>query len=377
MHIIRKTGDYEKIGSLNHFIPSPLPPSNPPLQLTSTIIDLYGKAMHQLGRLNEMAQRIPDSNRFLKAYVTKEALLSSEIEGIHTTLIDVFSVEQNLEKPNKDTQLVLNYSNALYHSLELIQELPISSRVLRQAHDILLSGGEGDKMSPGEFRKQSVRVGNLVPPPAPAVPQLMGDLEQFINTDTSIPPLIKAGLAHVQFETIHPFLDGNGRIGRLLIILMLINDNIISKPLLYPSYFFKKHHAEYYKRLDEVRVSGNFEEWILYYLQAIAESAHDAWLRATDIEALETAIEKQIISHNFIAKTREDALNFLKLLFQNPIIGVNGAAAVLNRSYNTANKLIHTFIDLKILQPSSRTKRDKIYIFDPYLKLLNKNYRSK
>jgi Fic family protein len=377
MPILRKTGNYEKLGSLNHFIPSPLPPSDPLLQLTPAIIDLYGKAMHQLGRLNEMVERVPDSNRFLKAYVTKEALLSSEIEGIHTTLIDVFSVEQNLEKPNKDTQLVLNYSDALYRSLELIQAFPISTRVLRQAHNILLSGGEGDKMSPGEFRKQSVRVGNLIPPPAPAVPKLMGDLENFINTDISLPPLIQAGLVHVQFETIHPFLDGNGRIGRLLIILMLVNDNIISKPLLYPSYFFKKHHAEYYKRLDEVRVSGDFEGWILYYLQAIAESAHDAWLRATDIEALETAIEKQIISHNFTAKTREDALNFLKLLFHHPIIGVNGAADALNRSYNTAHKLIHAFIDLDILKASSRTKRDKIYIFSPYVQLLSKNYRSK
>jgi Fic family protein len=158
---------------------------------------------------------------------------------------------------------------------------------------------------------------------------------------------------------------------------MLINDKIISKPLLYPSYFFKKHHAEYYKRLDEVRVSGDFEGWIHYYLQAIAESAHDAWLRATDIEMLEKEIQNQIISHNFTAKTREDALNLLKLLFQHPIISVNGVADALKRSYNTAHKLIHTFIDLEILQVSSRSKRDRIYIFDPYIKLLNKNYRKK
>jgi Fic family protein len=226
---------------MQYFTPHPLPPKDPELYLNGEMIQLYGEANFALGQLNEMAERLPNPERFIKAYIIKEALLSSAIEGIHTSLIDVFTQPLNEAKPNKETQLVLNYTKSLSCALQMIQEkgLPISSRVLLAAHEALMSAGEGERASPGQYRKQAVRVGSHIPPLAPKVPELMGDLEKYINGPADLPPLIKAGLVHVQFETIHPFLDGNGRIGRLLIVLMLIERGLLSIPILYPSYYFK------------------------------------------------------------------------------------------------------------------------------------------
>ncbi|MBL8677447.1 MAG: Fic family protein, partial [Alphaproteobacteria bacterium] len=276
---MRETGIYQTLGELRYFIPHSLPPFHPPLELSPELMSLYGEASFRLGQLNEMSQRLPDSSRFVKAYVIKEALLSSAIEGIHTTLIDVFTRPIGESKSNKSTQLVVNYTRSLDSSLKMIREegLPISSRVILKAHEILMTAGEGDKFSPGAYRKQSVRVGQFIPPPAIEVPRLMSELEKYINTSSDLPSLIKAGLAHAQFETIHPFLDGNGRIGRLLIVLMLIESGLLDAPILYPSYYFKKRHAEYYQRLDNIRLQGDFEGWLAYYLRGIKESALDAY----------------------------------------------------------------------------------------------------
>lgn len=293
---MRISGEYEKLGELNFFIPYALPPKAPTFAMSAAMIHLYGEAMHSLGRLNEMAERIPDIERFIKAYVMKEALLSSEIEGIETTIAEVFTSPLFSNKPNKETQLVLNYTEALNVAYKMItiEKLPIVSRVILSAHQALMSCGEGDRSSPGEYRKQSVRVGQLIPPPAPKVPALIADLEKYINDQQDLPPLIKTGLVHVQFEIIHPFLDGNGRIGRLLIVLMLIQTGLLSVPILYPSYYFKKHHSEYYQRLDDVRETGDFEAWITYYLNAIKESSDDAYTRAKEIETLEAKLRVQI-----------------------------------------------------------------------------------
>ena len=218
---MRKTGHYEQLGTIEYFIPNALPPHNPPLQLDIETMILYGDAMLHLGKLNEMAENLPDKERFIKAYIIKEALLSSSIEGIHTTLLDVFTQPILETKPDKETQLVMNYTKALHKALSLTQEenIPlISSRVILSAHKTLMQTGHGENSNPGNYRKQSVRVGNLVPPPPHLIAELIAQLEQYsniINTDSELPPLIRAGLVHVQFETIHPFLDGNGRIGRL------------------------------------------------------------------------------------------------------------------------------------------------------------------
>lgn len=373
----RITGEYEKLGDINYFTPDALPPKNPTFIMDEEIANLYGAAMQQLGQLNEMAKRVPDEKRFIKAYVIKEALLSSAIEGIHTTLFDIFTQPIAESKPNKETQLVLNYAQALETALNMVQKdgFPIVSRVILSAHEALMKIGQGDKADPGEYRKQSVRVGNLIPPQAQKIPALMTDLEQFINNNDSLAPLIKAGLVHVQFETIHPFLDGNGRIGRLLIVLMLIDNDLLSSPIIYPSYYFKKHHHEYYVHLDRVRTHGDFEGWIKYYLTAIAESSNDAYKRAKDIEALEAKNRDAINTEPTLSKIQETANHALSILFQFPITTVTELSKHIDKSYNTANKLIQQFINHGILViHTSEKQRNKVYHFEAYLKLLEKEY---
>ena len=372
----RITGTYETLGSNEHFIPLPLPPKDPSLALDTEMISLYGQAMKQLGQLEEMLQRIPDSSRFLRAYITKEAMLSSEIEGINTTISEVFQYEhREYEKYRSDTRLVLNYINAMEQGLKAIRSdnLPLSARIILQCHHALLAGSD-DNAAPGNLRRQQVRVGNLLPAPAPRVPGLIAELERFINQDSSTLPLIKAGLAHVQFEIIHPFLDGNGRIGRLLIVLMLVKDGLISQPLIYPSYYFKKHRSEYYALLDTVRTTGDWEQWIRFYLRAVISTARDAWQRAKDIEELEQSIMHTITTSSLSMTKREEALRLLPCLFSSPVISIGEAAKRLNKSYNAAKSLINDFVELDILSQPNDQKRNKIYEFSQYLHLLDSDY---
>lgn len=382
---MRKTGYYERLGAIQYFVPSPLPPQDPPLKLDQAGMALYGDAMHQLAKLDEKARQLPDVHRFLKAFVIKEALLTSAIEGIHTTLLDVFMQPLLGKKANKATQLVINYTKALDVALGMIKKenLPISSRVIKKAHEVLMEIGEGDKADPGNFRKQAVRVGNLIPPPANLVPQLMADLERYINENADL-PLIKAGLAHVQFETIHPFLDGNGRIGRLLIVLILIENGLLSLPILYPSYYFKKRHMEYYQRLDGVRTAGDFEGWVTYYLTAIKESSIDAYARIEDIEKLKQTSEKKI--DQFIKKTykttpkgRTDKMlqtrhSALAVLFSFPVISATKLSKQLKISFNNANQIITDFEDLELLIEETGQTRGKLFSFLPYLEILDREY---
>jgi Fic family protein len=319
-----------------------------------------------------MCQRLPDSKRFIKAYVIKEALLSSAIEGIHTTLIEVLTTPMGEFRPSKDTQLVLNYTHALDAALSMLERegLPLVSCVILRAHEVLMSTGEGDKSAPGSFRKQSVRVGELVPPPATEVENLMSRLEKYINEESQTPPLIKAGLAHIHFETIHPFLDGNGRIGRLLIVLMLIEGGLLRLPILYPSHYFKKHHLEYYQRLDQVRTHRNFEEWIRYYLKAIRESALDAHMRAKEIEDLELKLKTFIKSDTAFTKMKETAISVLELLFSQPITGIAAMSHKLGKTYNTIHHILQVFAAQGLVTESIIHKRNKLYDFEPYLELL-------
>lgn len=378
-HYPRQTGIYQTLGDIRYFIPHGLPPSDPPFVLNEEIMSLYGEASFALGQLNEMSLRLPDPKRFIRAYVIKEALLSSAIEGIHTTLLEVFTHPLGESKPDKDTQLVLNYTQALEVALTMIGEekLPLVSRVILKAHETLMTAGEGDRFTPGAYRKQSVRVGNLVPPSAPEIPKLMADLERYINEPSDLPPLIRAGLVHIQFETIHPFLDGNGRIGRLLIVLMLIDNGLLESPILYPSYYFKKHHAEYYERLDRVRTHGDFEGWISYYLKAITEGAVDAHHRAREIEALELKLKTLIQTDAKFVRVRDTALLALNFLFTQPITRISDMSQHLGKAYNTVNSILKAFIELKIVSESVIHKRNKLYRFDPYLSLLEKNYDAK
>ena len=278
--------------------------------------------------------------------------------------------------PNKDTQLVLNYTKALEVALKMLQEenLPLVSRVILKAHEALLSGGHGDNKSPGSYRKQSVRVGSLVPPPAPEVLTMIGDLEKYINEPDELPALIRAGLVHVQFETIHPFLDGNGRIGRLLIVLMLIDSGLLELPILYPSYFFKKNHLEYYQRLDNVRTKGDFEGWIEFYLEGIRDSAIDAYRRAKEIEDLEENIRHKIKYNDAFYKVRGVSDAILDYLFTHPITGVTELSRSLGKAYNTISNRLQHFSSLGIVSHHSVNERNRLYRFDPYLNLLEQEF---
>lgn len=373
---MRTTGIYKSLGNIKFFIPDPLPPQNPPLQLDLEIMKLHGQAMQQLGELNEMTRRVPDKTRFIKAYVNKEALLSSSIEGVDTTLRDLFTQTVVTTKPDKNTQLVMNYTKALHKSCSLIREdnLPIASRVILSAHRELMQIGEGDKANPGNYRKQTVTVGNLVPPPASEIPELMADLEKYINNDQTTPPLIKAGLTHVQFETIHPFLDGNGRIGRLLIVLMLVESGILLEPIIYPSYYFKKRRYDYYKLLDAIRTAGDFEGWIKYYLSVIRDSSADACARAKDIDLLEERIADTINKEKATRKIREAMLGTVPILFCCPVITIKELSSQLETSYNTASKIISRFVSLGFLVEQDQRKRGKLFAFEPYFEVLKKEY---
>ena len=373
---MRETGTYQQSGDLRYFIPHSLPPANPPLLISPETIQLLNQVTFALGELNEASKRIPNPTRFIKAYVIKEALLSSSIEGIHTTLIDVFTQPVDSKtKPNKQTQLVLNYTLALEKAIELMQTdgFPLASRVILAAHEALMTAGDGDKAAPGTYRKQSVRVGNLVPPPATEIPNLISQLEKYINQPSELAPLIRIGLVHLQFETIHPFLDGNGRIGRLMIVLMLIQEKLLAVPILYPSYYFKKHHLDYYQHLDRVRTHGDFEEWTSFFLQGIYESTVDAIKRAKEIEKLEQQFQDSIAASEHFARIQPTALNALNFFFAQPVVGATALQQALDCSYNTANSLIKKFLAMGLLAESPDIgKRNRLYRFTAYLELLDR-----
>ena len=372
----RKAGDYQKIGEVEYYIPYPLPPKDPDLQMTPKLIELHGEASFRLGQLNARAAELPDPNRFIKAYVIKEALLSSSIEGIHTTLADVYSQTLPDMKLTKTTELVINYTKALNMSIDMITKegLPISNRVILGAHKALMSLCGEDHSNPGNYRKQGVRVGQLTPAPAQEVPELMDDLELYINSDKDWASLMKAGLAHVQFETIHPFLDGNGRVGRMLIVLMLIKEGLLSIPVLYLSYYFKRYHEEYYQNLNRVRTHGDYEGWLAYYFRAIRESSLDAYRRIKDIEQLEEDIINEIRQDAALSKMGVAPLHALNILFQSPVINITELSVHLEKSYNTSAKIIENFVLLGILEKVTEQKRSKLYRFEKYMKLLSHTY---
>lgn len=375
--IKRITGIYEKIGSINFFIPHPLPPQDPVFAMNEELNRLHESAMNQLKQLDDIAKKLPNQKRFIKAYIIKEALLSSAIEGIHTTIIDVFT-QPLTGTSSKETQLVLNYTKALETAHVMIKKdnLPIASRVILKAHQqLMFIEGDENKATPGHYRQLPVRVGNLIPTYAAKIPDLMAQLAQFINKDSSLTPLIKAGLAHVQFETIHPFLDGNGRIGRLLIILMFLESNILTSPIIYPSYYFKKHRYEYYMHLDRVRTEGDFEGWIKYYLTAIEQSCMDAYQRIKKIEQLEQKIRSMIASNELFQSCQALAQQALTVFFEYPVITAHQLTQLMDENYDIAHSIIMHYSQAGILVPSSDSQQqNKQYIFEDYLKILDDEY---
>lgn len=359
------------------FVPPALPPT-PPIDMEK-LHALHDAANRAIGQLNGVASILPDTPLFLYMYVRKEALLSSQIEGTQSSLSDLLLYEDHEIPgvPIDDVQEVSNYVAAMTHGLKRLKEgFPLSLRLIREIHEILLSGSRGSTKQPGEFRRSQnwiggTRPGNalFVPPPPEKVLDCMSDLEKFIHADTpEIPTLIKAGLVHVQFETIHPFLDGNGRVGRLLITLLLYVEGILDDPILYLSLFFKTHRRLYYDMLQDVREESGWERWLAFFLEGIAETSIQASNTAREIidlfEADKTKIEN-------LGRPAASALRVHQLIQRKPIISANAASAQLGISAPTVRKSIHHLVDLGILREATGKQRGQMFVYDLYVNILN------
>lgn len=360
------------------FVPPRLPPT-PAVQMDALYRQLES-ANRALGRLDGITSILPDTPLFLYMYVRKEALLSSQIEGTQSSLSDLllFESEEAPGVPLDDVQEVSNYVAAMNHGLARIREgFPISLRLIREIHDILLSKGRGSNKQPGEFRRSQnwiggTRPGNalFVPPPPERVVDLMSDLETFIHAETAeIPSLIKAGLVHVQFETIHPFLDGNGRLGRLLITFLLCTQGILKEPILYLSLYFKAHRRQYYDLLQGVRERGDWETWIEFFLDGITETSLQAAEAAREILSLFEADRKRIDS---LGRPAASALRVHQLLQQKPIVGIPDAAQKLGISAPTIAKSIQHLEELGIIREITGKQRGRMFVYSDYLSILSR-----
>lgn len=358
------------------FLPSDLPPE-PPIKFDGEMLTLLSEADRKLGRLDGVTQILPNPELFVAMYVQKEAVLSSQIEGTQASLTDVLEINTKDEK-REDVGEVVNYVCAMNYGLERLKHFPLCLRLIREIHEKLLNNGRGSNRNPGEFRKTQNWIGpagctlsdaRFVPPTVPDMEKALENLENFFYTKDTIPALIKIALIHAQFESIHPFLDGNGRMGRLLITFWLCQQGILSQPLLYLSYYFKKNRLEYYDRLMAVREKGDWEGWIKFFLKGVAITADEATSTAKEILQLKLTCENKIVSQGYSAIYNA----LLDEVFVHPIITVNNAADTLNVSYPTASKIVDNLCKLDILfDISPDQKRNKRYSFSTYLEILNR-----
>ncbi|MDR0446829.1 MAG: Fic family protein [Oscillospiraceae bacterium] len=356
------------------FVPSPLPPK-PPIKLDAETVILLVDANKQLATLTSVAAHIPNVNLFVSMYVRKEALMSSQIEGTQASLEDVLDPLLD-ENANRNVADVINYVNATEFAIKRLKELPLCNRLIKEAHAVLMSGVRGGEKNPGELRTSQNWIGGQGStlknarfiPPAPAdMIDAMSDLEKYINTDDELDVLIRAALIHYQFETIHPFLDGNGRVGRLLVTLFLMEKNALPTPALYISYFLKKNRVEYYDRMTEVRAKGNYEQWVRFFLRAILESARDAVETILRMSALH-AKNHEIVKRMGRASTT--ALAVLEYLESNPIIDVGKTAAALAISWGAVSAAVKRLTDIGILSQTAGVRRGRIFSYTAYLDLL-------
>jgi cell filamentation protein, protein adenylyltransferase len=359
------------------FVPNPLPP-NPDLRLDPELHELMEKAMLALGRLDGLTTALPDSTLFLYSYVRKEAVLSSQIEGTQSSLSDLllFEVEGTASVPLDDVQEVSHYVAAMNHGIKRLKELPISLRLIKEIHGVLLAKGRGSQQEPGEFRRSQnwvggTRPGNavFVPPPPEHLIESLGALEKFLHNDpVKTPLLIKAALAHVQFETIHPFLDGNGRLGRLLITLLFCAENALREPLLYLSLYFKQHRQRYYDLLQSVRLTGDWEAWLHFFLTGVVETSNQAAQTAKSLMSLAATDEKRVQA---IGKAAGSALRVHRLLQRQPILSIADASKQLNLSAPTVAGALGHLQKLGIVQEATGRKYRRHFTYAEYLKILN------
>jgi Fic family protein len=356
------------------FTPSPLPPK-PQVKLDGESIALLVEANKQLAVLEGIATHIPNVNLFVSMYVRKEALMSSQIEGTQATLEDVLNPKLS-ENANRDVADVINYIKATEYAILRLEKLPLCNRLIREVHAVLMEGVRGREKSPGEFRTSQNWIGGqgstlknagYIPPAPQDMTEALSDLEKYINADDNLDVLIRAALIHYQFETIHPFLDGNGRVGRLIITLYLMEKNVLSTPALYISYFLKKNRIEYYDRMTEVRTKGNYEQWVKFFLQAILESAKDATKTIRKLSALHDMHFAKITG---MGKASDSVMRVHNYLEANPIIEIGKAAEALSMSYNTAAAAVKRLCDIGVLDQISGNRRDRIFSYAAYLDLL-------
>lgn len=359
------------------FIPSPLPP-NPPISIDSEMQDLLEKANRALGRLDGMSTHLPDPHLFLYSYVRKEAVLSSQIEGTQSSLSDLLLYENKEEPgvPLADVKEVSNYVAALEHGLRRIRGgFPLSLRLIKEIHERLLHQVRGGNKSPGDFRRTQNWIGGsrpgnavYVPPPPQEVMSCMGALEKFLHGDpVSTPTLIKAGLVHAQFESIHPFLDGNGRLGRLLITLILCTEGALSQPLLYLSLYFKEHRRSYYECLQKVREQGGWEDWMKFFFRGVEDVA----IRANETaDKIYTMIEKHRQKIFGLGKAATSALQVHDLFKRRIILSLKTAQRELGVTFPTVNHAMQNLQKLKLVKELTGKARDRVFSYHPLLKLM-------
>lgn len=339
------------------------------------LVVLLSQANIKLGELNAFSQLIPDIDFFIKMHVLKEGTKSSKIEGTQTNIDEAIQKEEYIQPEKKDDwQEVQNYVQAMNQAIKSLEKLPLSNRLLKQTHKTLLQGARGTHKLPGEFRQSQNWIGGssladatFIPPHPDGVVDLMADLEMFLhNENVPVPHLIKVGIAHYQFETIHPFLDGNGRIGRLLITLYLVSNDLLYKPTLYLSEFFEKNKSLYYDNLTRVRSHNDLTQWLKYFLEGVRSTSENAIQTFKNIIKLRSEAEHKIIS---LGKKQALAKSFLQFLYSKPIADAADVAEALEINISTALRLIDDFIKLKILEEITGYKRNRIFAFDDYIKL--------
>ena len=356
------------------FCPSPLPP-NPPLDIHPEMLRLLIQATRSLSELDAASKWIPNTELFLSMYVRKEALISSQIEGTQCTLDDMLDPDIDANA-NLDVADVINYVKAIQFALDRRRELPLCNRLLREIHAVLLQGVRGEEKNPGEFRRSQNWIGaagcalkdaRFIPPNVDDMENALSALEQYINDNQTYDPLIQAALIHYQFETIHPFLDGNGRIGRLLILLYLMEQNLLEKPILYVSYFLKKNQVEYYDRIAEVRRNGNYEQWICFFLEAVHAAATDAM---NSIRLLSALHEKNLRLLPTTNRTKDSVRMLFTHLELHPIIDIGHAAKAIGLSFNATSAAVKSLVSLGILKETTNASRNRVFAYEEYLQIL-------
>ena len=367
------------------FIPAQLPP-RPPVRVAGALQGLLSEADRGLGRLDGSVQTLPHPDLFVLMYVRKEAVLSSQIEGTQSSLQDLLAAEARILAPGgrpSDVDEVVSYVRAMNRGLARLKELPVSVRLIREIHRALLEGVRGSHLTPGELRRSQNWIGPagctlaeaaFVPPPPYELPRALADLERFLHRDDAMPLLLKIGLAHAQFETIHPFLDGNGRLGRLLITFLLCERGVLGKPVLYLSHYFKRHRAAYYERLQAVRDDGDWEGWLRFFLLGVAQVSAQAVETARRILALREQHRSRITDH--FGRAAGHGHRVLESLYRHPIVSVEDVRRLTGTTYPAANQLVRRFVEQKILRETTGQARHRRFQYDGYVRLFTEEDNS-